>query len=165
MSAARSRVLLEIDGLILQNLRSEASSVTRVEGTDNGKENIHGLIPSKDEDELLSDLTQRLVLSEKTPQSQREAQEGLSNNVANLSTEFEEDASSNGSYDEDYSEEDSEEDSEEGSEEDSGSEDEDDRNHNEFELLAAERVLSRTLAMANSDPDLGMAADIRMSSI
>lgn len=161
MSAARSRVLLEIDGLILQNLRSEASSVTRVEGTDNGKENIHGLIPSKDEDELLSDLTQRLVLSEKTPQSQREAQEGLSNNVANLSTEFEEDASSNGSYDEDYSEEDSE----EGSEDDSGSEDEDDRNHNEFELLAAERVLSRTLAMANSDPDLGMAADIRMSSI
>ena len=38
-----------------------------------------------------------------------------------------------------------------------------DPRYDESTLLAAERLLSRTLAVANADPDMGMAAEIRKS--
>lgn len=41
--------------------------------------------------------------------------------------------------------------------------DTDDDGEEEADLLAAERLLSRTLAIANSDPEQGMAAEIRKS--
>lgn len=167
MSAARARVLLEIDGLLLESPHKSQLDTSFDQSLTNGKENIHGVVPSRAEEDVLSSSMQRMVLSDKTQDDRvdedEEAQGEYSGGNVGPASEAEEgeDSSSDTSSDA-YSDE---EDSDEGSDSGESEDEEDDRAECEAEYLAAEKLLSRTLALANSDPELGMAADIRASII
>lgn len=158
--------MLEIDGLQLQAPHTTTPSRAHDEEPPNGKENIHGVISPEAVEDMASNFAQRVVLSEKShnaDDSQTRSDETKvedSQDNANPASELEEsedtssDASSNVCSDEDSSGDNSE----------SEDEDADDQGEYKASLLAAERLLSRTLAMANSVPELGMAADICMST-
>ncbi|EJD00732.1 uncharacterized protein FOMMEDRAFT_168996 [Fomitiporia mediterranea MF3/22] len=165
-NAARARVLLEIKGLHVP-LRSHVmpqlactvvnSHLKENEGSPNLGSSSERSTPLSERSKGLRVISQRPPLMSRSDESSGEddSTDGVAEAPPDSDSESEsiiEDSDSDSSSDVDSEEQ-----------FDSSEEDNSEASHEvtEADLCAAERLLSRTLAVANADPELGMAADIR----